>query len=277
MSFLDKLHNSWQQNNSLLCVGLDPNPLLFPVQFHNIDNAIFEFNKAIIDATCDLVCAYKPQIAYFAAHAAEDQLAQTIAYIQQCHPQIPIILDAKRGDIGSTAAKYAEEAFVRYNVDAVTINPYMGFDSVEPFIAYKDKGSILLCRTSNSSAADIQDLAIATEKGVEPLFKRVARLASGKWNTHNNCLLVLGATEPQQMAEIREIAGDMVFLVPGIGAQGGDVEAMLKAGIRADGKGLIVSSSRSVLYASQGADFAEAARAAALNLRDQINRYRQLS
>ncbi|ACE83335.1 orotidine-5'-phosphate decarboxylase [Cellvibrio japonicus] len=269
MSFIEKLKNAWVSNNSLLCIGLDPDTEKFPDLFKTMakPEAVFAFNKAIIDATHDLVCAYKPQIAYFSAEAAETSLEQTIAYIKTQYPHIPVILDAKRGDIGSTAQKYAAEAFERYQADAVTVNPYLGLDSITPFTAYRERGTILLCRTSNSGAADLQDLSV---DGI-PLYQKVAITARDHWNSHNNCLLVVGATWPEQMAAIRQLVGDMPFLVPGVGAQGGDVNAMVKAGKTADGNGLIISSSRAVLYASNGDDFAQAARAVALSLRQQIN------
>lgn len=272
MTFIEKLERAWNKNNSLLCVGLDPEISRFPASLKGIEakQAIFEFNKAIIDATHDLVCAYKPQIAYFSAESAETALEQTIEYIKKQYPDIPVILDAKRGDIGSTAQKYAVEAFNRYNADAVTVNPYLGFDSVEPFVSYKERGVILLCRTSNSSAADLQDLEV---DGV-PLYQRVAVLARDQWNTYGNCLLVVGATGPDQMARIRQLVGDMPFLVPGVGAQGGDVDALVKAGKTSDGKGLIISSSRAVLYADSGDNFALAAREVALSLKDRINESR---
>ena len=271
MSFYEKLKTIWRENNSLVCVGLDPDISRFPEKLRNEPESIFKFNKAIIDSTYDLVCAYKPQIAYFAAESAEDQLEKTIKYIQTEYPEIPIILDAKRGDIGSTAQKYAIEAFERYRADAVTVNPYLGFDSVEPFLSYKERGTILLCRTSNPGASDFQDL----EVDGEPLYKRVALLASKKWNTNENCLLVVGATWPSQMSEIRNLVGEMPFLVPGVGAQGGDVEAMVKAGKTKDGTGLIISSSRGVLYAGSGEDFGNAARTVVSNLREEINAYRK--
>ncbi len=272
MTFIEKLERAWNKNNSLLCVGLDPEISRFPASLKSIEakQAIFEFNKAIIDATHDLVCAYKPQIAYFSAEAAETALEQTIEYIKKQYPDIPVILDAKRGDIGSTAQKYAVEAFDRYNADAVTVNPYLGFDSVEPFVSYKERGVILLCRTSNSGAADLQDLEV---DGV-PLYQRVAVLARDQWNTYGNCLLVVGATGPDQMARIRQLVGDMPFLVPGVGAQGGDIDALVKAGKTSDGKGLIISSSRAVLYADSGDNFALAAREVALSLKDRINESR---
>jgi len=270
MSFKQKLEAAWKTGNSLVCVGLDPDLSRFPEAFARTPDAIFAFNKAIIDATHDLVCAYKPQIAYFAAVSAEEQLEKTIDYIKTTYPRVPVILDAKRGDIGSTAEMYAAEAFSRYNADAVTVNPYMGYDSAEPFLKHKDRGIVFLCRTSNSGAADFQDL----DAGGAPLYERVAALIAGKWNANNNCLLVVGATWPSQMAKIRSIVGDMPFLVPGVGAQGGDVEQLVKAGQTADGTGLIISSSRAILYASGGSDFAEAARKATLELRDAINDFR---
>ena len=270
LTFKQKLKSIWAKNNSLVCVGLDPDPAKFPLHLANTQDSIFEFNKAIIDATHDLVCAYKPQIAYFSAASAEQQLERTIHYIKQNHPHIPIILDAKRGDIGSTATMYAQEAFERYAVDAVTVNPYMGFDSAEPFLNYKDKGIIFLCRTSNPGANDIQDLIV----NGEPLYEKVAELISQQWNVNNNCLLVMGATWPSQIEKIRAVVGDMPLLVPGVGTQGGDIEQIIKAGQTRDGTGLIISSSRSILYAGNGKDFAKAARAEALNLRATINQYR---
>lgn len=272
MTFIEKLEHMWDKKNSLLCVGLDPDISKFPVSLKGMEanQAIFEFNKAIIDATHDLVCAYKPQIAYFSAASAETALEQTIAYIKKQYPDIPIILDAKRGDIGSTAQKYAEEAFDRYNADAVTVNPYLGSDSVEPFISYKERGVILLCRTSNSGAAILQDLEV---DGV-PLYQRVAIIARDQWNTYGNCLLVVGATWPEQMAQVRQLVGDMPFLVPGVGTQGGDIDALVKAGMTDDKKGLIISSSRAVLYADSGDNFAKAAREVAISLRDRINENR---
>jgi orotidine-5'-phosphate decarboxylase len=270
MNFIDKLRAAWATSNSLLCVGLDPDPAKLPSGLQGMPQAVFEFNRAIIDATHDLVCAYKPQIAYFAAHSAEDQLLKTMEYLRTQYPHIPIILDAKRGDIGSTAEQYAVEAFVRYGADAVTVNPYMGTDSITPFTRYQDKGVVILCRTSNAGAKDLQDLQI----NGEPLYVHLARKVSNDWNSHGNCLLVVGATWPEQMRQIRAVVGDMPFLVPGIGAQGGDVKAMVTAGKTRDGTGLIVNSSRAVLYASSGADFAQAARAVAQAARDEINLYR---
>jgi orotidine-5'-phosphate decarboxylase len=270
MTFIDRLKRAWTLNDSLVCVGLDPDPSRFPAHIEALNEPIFEFNKAIIDATHDLVCAYKPQIAHYAAQSAELELESTISYIKSNYPDVPVILDAKRGDIGSTAEMYATEAFERYGAHAVTVNPYLGFDSLEPFLRHKDRGIILLCRTSNKGAADLQDLII---DGI-PLYEKVAALAAQRWNTNGNCLLVMGATWPQQMTRIRSMIGDMPLLVPGVGAQGGDVEQLVKAGQTAAGSGLIVNSSRAILYASQARDFAEAARNETEALRKLINQFR---
>jgi orotidine-5'-phosphate decarboxylase len=270
VKFIDKLHAAWRSSNSLLCVGLDPDPAKLPPHLRGASQAVFEFNRAIIDATHDLVCAYKPQIAYFAAQSAEDQLLKTMEYLRTQYPHIPVILDAKRGDIGSTAEQYAAEAFVRYGADAVTVNPYMGGDSITPFTSYQHKGVVILCRTSNAGAQDFQDLQINDQ----PLYVHVANKVATEWNAHGNCMLVVGATWPEQMRQIRAVVGDMPFLVPGIGAQGGDVKAMVTAGKTSDGIGLVVNSSRAVLYASAKEDFAHAARKVALAARDEINLYR---
>lgn len=270
MSFITKLRSAWVSNHSLLCVGLDPDPTKLPISLRGKSGAIFEFNKAIIDATHDLVCAYKPQIAYFASQSAEDQLWQTMEYLRVHYPHIPVILDAKRGDIGSTAEHYAAEAFTRYQADAVTVNPYLGADSITPFTRYADKGVVILCRTSNAGALDFQDLKVNDE----PLYLHVARKVSTEWNANGNCMLVVGATWPEQMQRVRQIIGDMPLLVPGVGAQGGDVQALVTAGKTADGAGLVINSSRAVLYASSGDDYAQAARRVARATRDEINRCR---
>jgi len=270
MTFLDMLRDAARQNGSMLCVGLDPEPTKFPGRLKGDSNKIYDFCAAIVDATADLVCCFKPQIAHFAALGAEDALLRLIKYTQATYPAIPVILDAKRGDIGSTAEKYALEAFGRYGADAVTLNPYLGKDSIDPFLKHADKGVILLCRTSNPGAKDLQDL----DCGGKPLYQRVAETIARDWNQNNNCLLVVGATWPQQLAEVRAIVGDMPFLVPGVGAQGGDVEQIIKNGRGKNSDALIISSSRAILYASSGTDFAEAARAAAMKQRDEINRYR---
>jgi len=270
MTFTEQLAAAWQKNDSQLCVGLDPDPAKFPAHLKGRDDAIFEFCKSIVDATADLVCSFKPQIAYFAARRAEDQLEALIAHIHERHPGIPVILDAKRGDIGSTAEQYAVEAFERFRADAVTVNPYMGRDSVEPYLAFPDKGVILLCRTSNAGGSDLQFLDIGGEK----LYERVARLAAEQWNTTGQIGLVVGATFPAEIARVRAIVGDMPLLVPGIGAQGGDIEATVKAGRTAAGTGLMINSSRAILYAGKGEDYASAARLAARETRDAINAHR---
>lgn len=270
MNFIEKLERSWKSSNSLLCVGLDPDFNKIPQHLREQKDALFMFNKAIIDSTFDLVCAFKLQIAYFSSQKAEQQLTKTITYLKDNYPHIPIILDAKRGDIGSTASHYAVEAFERYGVDAVTINPYMGFDSAEPFLNYQDKGAIFLCRTSNPGAADFQDLLVDGH----PLYEKVASLITEKWNYNNNCLLVVGATWPAQMHNIRAICVDMPFLVPGIGTQGGNIKEIIAAGQTKNGTGLIISSSRAVIYAGQDEQFYLAARESAKNFKEKINQHR---
>ena len=268
--FLPRLWAAARRHESLVCVGLDPEPDRFPAIVRGLPRAIFEFNRRIIDATAEYACCFKPQFAHYAALGAEDQLLDTIRYIHEKHPGLPVILDSKRGDIGSTAARYARESFERYGADAVTVNPYLGFDSVEPYLQCRDRGVIILCRTSNPGARDFQDL----ESGGKRLYRHVAERVAAHWNGAGNCMLVIGATYPQELAEIRAAVGDLPFLVPGVGAQGGDVAAAVRAGRTADGLGLVLNSSRGILYASDGADFDTAARAATRALRDEINRYR---
>ena len=274
MHFMTTLAARWQDRNSLLCVGLDPDPAKFPAHLQGRPNAIFEFCKGIVDATADLVCCFKPQIAYFASHRAEDQLEALIAHIHDQHPATPVILDSKRGDIGSTAEQYAIEAFERFRADAVTINPYMGKDSAAPYLAYPDKGVILLCRTSNPGGSDLQFLDVASNGKTEKLYERVARLVADDWNTNGNCGLVVGATFPAEIARVRALTGNMPLLVPGIGAQGGDIEATVEAGRTASGGGLMINSSRAILYAGKGEDFAQEARRVAQETRDAINHWR---
>jgi orotidine-5'-phosphate decarboxylase len=266
-SFIEQLQRGWDGNDSLVCVGLDPEIERFPPHIAESASPIFQFNKAIVDATADLVCAYKPQFAHYAAYEAEDQLERTIDYIHRSYPGIPVILDSKRGDVGNTAERYAIEAFERYHADAVTVNPYLGGDSLEPFLKYEDRGVIILCRTSNPGAVDLQDLEVNNRR----LFHIVADLAARRWNSRGNCLLVVGATYPRELAEVREIVGNMPLLVPGVGAQGGDVAQAVQNGQTAAGAGLIISSSRGILYASAGENFASAARDATQKLRDLIN------
>jgi len=270
MTFIQKLQQAWERSNSLVCVGLDPDLDRLPTHLPRDGAGVLEFHRAIVDATHDLVCAYKPQIAYFAAEGLEDTLAATIDYIRERAPQVPIILDAKRGDIGSTAEQYAREAFERYGADAVTVNPYMGGDTLEPFLRHANRGVVILCRTSNPGAGDFQDLDV----NGRPLFEIVAERAATRWNSAGNCLLVVGATWPEQLARVRSIVGDMPLLVPGVGAQGGDVEKLVRAGRTAAGTGLLINSSRGILYASRKADFAQSARTATIDLQQLINHHR---
>jgi orotidine-5'-phosphate decarboxylase len=265
--FVEQLTRAWERSDSLACVGLDPDIERFPRHIAAEPAPIFRFNKAIIDATADLVCAYKPQFAHYAAYGAEDQLERTIEYIHDSHPGVPVILDAKRGDVGNTAERYAIEAFERYGADAVTVNPYLGGDALEPFLRHAAKGVVILCRTSNPGARDLQDCVI----GTRTLYQVVAELAAQRWNSRGNCLLVVGATYPRELAEVRALVGDMPLLVPGVGAQRGDIAQVVQNGQTARGTGLIVSSSRAILYASAGEDFAGAARAATQQLRGEIN------
>ncbi len=272
MSFTSKLSAAWASQQSMLCVGLDPDLARLPPELKGRPDGILAFCKAIVDATAEAACAFKPQIAYFSALRAEDQLEDLCAYMHERYPHIPIVLDAKRGDIGATAEQYAREAFERYGADAVTVNPYMGFDSVEPYLGWQDRGVIILCRTSNPGGSDLQFLEI----NGKPLYLHVAELVADKWNRNGQCGLVVGATFPQELAQVRKVIGDMPLLVPGVGAQGGDVEATVKAGKTADGTGIMINSSRAILYASPqaGEDFTQAARRVARQTRDEINRYR---
>ncbi len=270
MNFMHALTSAWNERNSLLWVGLDPDPARLPEHLKGQADAILHFCRAIVDATADLVCCFKPQIAYFSACRAEEQLEELVAHIHSRHPGVPVILDAKRGDIGSTAEQYAIEAFERYQADAVTINPYLGRDSVAPYLAYRDKGVILLCRTSNPGGSDLQFLNVGGEK----LYERLARLVSDEWNEGGQCGLVVGATFPREIARVRELTGNMPLLVPGIGTQGGDIEATVRAGCNDNGNGLMINSSRAILYASRGEDYAAASRSVARETRDAINRHR---
>ena len=271
MDFIGKLRQRWNDANTLLCVGLDPDPARFPEVFVDDEDPLFNFCAAIADATAEYACAFKPQIAYFAAHnQGEAALQRLIAHINANHPHVPVVLDSKRGDIGSTAEQYAVEAFDRFGADAVTLNPYMGRDSAAPFLARNDRGCVFLCHTSNPGARDFQELLVDGA----PLYTHVARTIAEHWNSDGNCALVVGATFPEELKVIRDLVGDMPLLIPGVGAQGGDVEAVVRNGKTADGTGLMINSSRGILYASSGAGFAEAAADAARELRDAINRYR---
>nr|WP_315495865.1 orotidine-5'-phosphate decarboxylase [uncultured Rhodoferax sp.] len=274
MTFLDQLRTAERQNGSLLCVGLDPEPTRFPAHLQGDASKIYDFCAAIVDATADLVNSFKPQIAYFAAHRAEAQLEKLMEHMRRTAPQVPIILDAKRGDIGSTAEQYAKEAFERYGADAVTLSPFMGFDSVAPYLKYHGKGAFLLCRTSNPGGDDFQPQRLLDLPGQPRLYEHIAALAQGPWNLNGQLGLVVGATYPAEIERVRALAPTLPLLIPGVGAQGGDAVATVKAGWRsADGQTtgpIIVNSSRAILYASAGPDFAAAARQEALRTRDLL-------
>ncbi|HPR44657.1 MAG TPA: orotidine-5'-phosphate decarboxylase [Ottowia sp.] len=267
MNFLDQLAEAERQNQSMLCVGLDPEPSRFPQGLSRDAEGIYDFCAAIVEATADLAIAFKPQIAYFAAHRAEPQLERLVARMKAVAPRVPVILDAKRGDIGSTAEQYAREAFERYGADAVTLSPFMGFDSVEPYLRYPGKGAFLLCRTSNPGGDDLQNQRLAGLDGQPLLYEHVARLAQGPWNLNGQLGLVVGATYPQEIERVRALAPTLPLLIPGVGAQGGDAAATVRAGWRGDAQRstgpVVVNSSRAILYASSGTDFADAARRAA--------------
>ena len=269
MTFLYMLRDAATQINSMLCVGLDPEPTRFPESVRGEAHKIYDFCAAIVDATADLVCAFKPQIAYFAAHGAEDQLERLMQHMRANAPRVPVILDAKRGDIGSTAEQYAREAFERYGADAVTLSPFMGFDSVEPYLRYPGKGAFLLCRTSNPGGDDFQNQRLASVDGQPLLYEHIARLAQGPWNKNGQLGLVVGATYPAEIERVRAIAPHVPLLIPGVGAQGGDAAATVRAGWRQDGP-IIVNSSRAILYASNGEDFATAARHEAQRTRNLL-------
>jgi orotidine-5'-phosphate decarboxylase len=267
IDFAERLARAQRTSGGLMCVGLDPDPAKLPKDLFG--DSLYAFNRRIIDATADIAAAYKPQIAFYSALAAEDQLLASIRYIRERAPAALVILDAKRNDIGNTAEAYAREAFDRYGADAVTVSPYMGEDSVRPFLSRPDRGAILLCRTSNPGARDFQDLLI---DGL-PLYRQVAQRAAADWNEHRNLMLVVGATYPREMAELREAHPELSFLVPGIGAQQGDLEATLAAGLDVHGAGLLISSSRNIIYAGGGSS--NAIRAAAVDLHTAINRQRE--
>ena len=274
MTFLDMLRHAERQNGSTLCVGLDPEPARFPARFKGDASRIYDFCATIVDATADVVIAFKPQIAYFAAHRAEDQLERLMAHMRRAAPQVPVILDAKRGDIGSTAEQYAKEAFERYGADAVTLSPFMGFDSLQPYLQYHDKGAFLLCRTSNPGGDDLQAQRLSSVPGEPLLYEHIAKLVQGPWNRNGQLGLVVGATYPAEIERVRAIASTVPLLIPGVGAQGGNAAATVKAGWRGTAgqttAPVIVNSSRAVLYASGGEDFAAAARREAIRTRDLL-------
>jgi orotidine-5'-phosphate decarboxylase len=273
MKFAEKLARAVKKNNSLLCVGLDPDIAKIPEAAKSSGTPLFDFNKAIIDATADQVCVFKPNSAFYEASGESGiaQLKQTCAYIQEHYPDVPILLDFKRGDIGNTNSFYAQFAFDYLGVDAVTVQPYMGRDANQPYLSYKDKGIFVLCRTSNPGAGEIQDLEIGGKK----IYQIVAEHVINEWNEHGNCSLVMGSPYPEELTWARQTFGDeFTFLVPGAGTQGGEIEKTIKAGVNSQGTGLMINSSRQTLYASSGPDFAEAARAQATKLKDEINKYR---
>ncbi len=274
MTFLEQLQGAERQNGSLLCVGLDPEPSKFPAGLKGDASKIFDFCAQIVDATADLAISFKPQIAYFAAYRAEDQLEKLMAHMRRNAPHVPVILDAKRGDIGATAEQYAKEAFERYGADAVTLSPFMGFDSVQPYLKYHGKGAFLLCRTSNPGGDDLQNQRLASVEGQPLMYEHIAKLAQGPWNLNGQLGLVVGATYPAEIERVRSLAPTLPLLIPGVGAQGGDAVATIKAGYRQCGGkttgAVIVSSSRAILYASSGTDFAQAARQEAIRTRDVL-------
>jgi orotidine-5'-phosphate decarboxylase len=267
MNFVEKLQKATRKNRSLVCVGLDPDPKHMP---ENIN--VYDFNKAIIEATSDLVCAYKPNLAFY--EAMGDEGMEALKRTVKCIPSdIVIIGDAKRGDIGNTSKAYAKALYDIYGFDAATVNPYLGSDAVEPFLEYQDKGIIILCRTSNAGAKDFQSLRCETPQGPRPLYEIVADKAR-EWNTRGNIGLVVGATYPEELKTLRRQHPEMPFLIPGIGAQGGDVATTIQNGVSSSGEKAIINSSRQIIFASKGKDFAEAARKAAMTLRDEINKNR---
>ena len=276
ITFLEMLEAAERRNNSMLCVGVDPDPARFPGKLKGDAGRIYDFCAAIVDATADLVSAFKPQIAYFAAHRAEDQLERLMAHMRSAAPGVPVILDAKRGDIGSTAAQYAIEAFERYGADAVTLSPFMGFDSIAPYLNYHGKGAFLLCRTSNPGGDDLQNQRLASVAGRPLLYEHIAALAQGPWNINGQLGLVVGATYPLEIERVRAVAPSLPLLIPGVGAQGGDALATVAAGWR-PGAPIIVNSSRAILYASSGRDFSEAARREALKTRELLQAARTAS
>lgn len=270
MKFIEKLENAARKNNSLLCVGLDPDPALIPAEI-----SISDFNQAIVEATCDLVCAFKPNLAFY--EALGDEGKDALKHTLKCIPQdIPVIADAKRADIGNTSKAYAKALFDVLGFDASTVNPYLGFDAIEPFLRYQDKGTFILCRTSNTGAKDFQSLLCETPKGTRSLYEIVAEKAQ-EWNTGGNIGLVVGATYPEELRTLREHHPDLPFLIPGIGTQGGDLALTMKYGLSPEGDRAIINSSRQIIYASRGKDFAAAARHAALSLKEEINNYRNQS
>ena len=262
--FIERLDEAARTNRSLLAIGLDPWKPSMPI------DDIAAFTTAVIDATCDLVCAYKPNSAFYEAYGI-DGLRALEATVEAAHAKhVPVILDAKRGDIGSSSVAYAQAAFEVWGADAVTVSPYMGGDSIEPFLAYGDRGVFVLTRTSNPGAAEFEELTVQSPDGPRPLYEQVALRASA-WNARGNVGLVVGATAPEELGRVRKLAPDMPILVPGVGAQGGDLAASVRNGADAAGRHVVISVGRQVLYASKAGDYAQAARAEAEGLRAAIN------
>jgi len=278
MTFQQKLDKIFKKNNSLVCVGLDSDRGKIPSFLKNKKYPQFEFNKAIIDVTNDLICAYKINIAFYEAEGVKGllELKKTVAYLKKNYPTIPLILDAKRADIGSTNNGYVKFVFDYLEADAVTVNPYLGEEALAPFLAEKDKGIIVLCKTSNPGAGEFQDLYLVNDRLQDKirLYEYVAYQVSRRWNKNKNCMLVVGATYPKELKEIRKIVGDMTLLIPGVGAQGADVEKTVKAGLNSKGAGMIINSSRGIIFASTGRHFAEEAREETMKLKEKINQYR---
>ena len=271
--FGEKLAAAVRRNDSLVCVGLDPDVQRVPAKLRNRIDWVAYFNAGIVEATADLVCAYKPNLAFYEAVGAAG-LAGLRATLARLPRDIPVIADAKRGDIGSSAQGYAAALFEDLGCDAATVNPYMGFDAVQPFLAYRERGVFVLCKSSNPGAADFQDLLCEVHGTRRPLYEQVARAAVG-WNRDGNVGLVVGATHPEAFQAVRAVAPDLPILVPGVGAQGGDLALAVREGQDRHGAGLLVASSRAILYASTGDDWQAAARAAAQELRDAINGVRE--
>ena len=282
-NFRELLENRWSEGK-FVCVGLDSELGKIPASIRRseIAETIVQFNRSIVEATSDLVCAYKPNIAFYETHGEEGwkALRQTISHIHDTAPDVPVILDAKRGDIGNTNMGYMIGAFGHLEADANTVHPYLGREALKPFLDQKDKGVIVLCRTSNPGAGEFQDMDVSGDVvpgGYMPLYKFVAYKVRSEWNENGNCAVVVGATYPGELREVRELVGDMPILIPGIGAQGGDVEKTVTAGKDSRGRGMIINSSRGIIFASKGADFAEAARRETMNLHEQINQHRLVS
>lgn len=276
LNFFNLVKHRWQNKKTFVCIGLDSDyskipPILNPQS--DLENAVFTFNQEIIDATQDLVCAYKPNLAFYSAHGETGVrvLEKTINYIKTRYPDVPVIFDAKKGDIGNTNLGYITEAFDLYHADAITVHPYLGQESLQPFLDRKDKGVFILVKTSNEGAKDFQNLLVGDTQ--KPLYLYIATQVSKNWNTNDNCALVVGATYPDELKKVREVVGDMPILIPGIGAQGGEVEATIKAGKDSHNQGIIINSSRGIIFASNGSDFATKAREKTIQLRDEINSY----